>query len=64
MTIDLIAPDGCGIKRDKRLKKVVFRAENVKDQEELYELMERVKIFRGKYLLDERARPEGQEKSK
>lgn len=53
MTIELIAPEGCGIKHDRRLKRVVFRAENVQDQEELYALMERIKIFRGKHLLDE-----------
>lgn len=54
MTIDLVAPNGCGIRHDKRLKKVVFRAENVQDQEELYQLVERIKIFRGTTLFDER----------
>jgi len=42
MKIDLFSPEGCGIKKDKRLKKVIIKAENVKEQEALYQLMENI----------------------
>lgn len=46
MKIDLIAPAGCGIRHDKRLRKLVLIAENVKDQEDLYEIANRITVYR------------------
>lgn len=44
MIIDIIALKGCGIKADKRLQKIVIRAENVADQEKLYKLAGLIRI--------------------
>jgi hypothetical protein len=46
MRFEVVAPNGCDIRSDKRLKRVIIRADNAQDEKDLYELMGHIQIVR------------------